>query len=122
MIKFGTKQQLKDLTVKLPTNVIDTCLLLINILDEEYGSNRNITEDYGGFIVLLQDQEDISRLNNYNLNLYTDINEGIDIITTDNGIYISALYLLSSDFAINIIADITILPTLLLKKWGVNND
>lgn len=121
MIKFGTKQQLKDLTVNLPTNVIDTCLLLINILDEEYGSNRNITEDYGGFIVLLQDQEDISRLNNYNLNLYTDINEGIDIIPTDNGIYISALYLLSSDFAINIIADITILPTLLLKKWGVNN-
>ncbi len=121
MIKFGTKQQLKDLTVNLPTNVIANCLQLINILDEEYGSNRNITEDYGGFIVLLQDTEDVQRLNSYNLDLYTDINEGIDIIKTDNGIYISALYLLSSDFAINIIADITILPTLLLTKWGVTN-
>lgn len=62
MIKIGTKKDL-DKIAHLPMNVQKAICEDIKILDENYGENRNIDRDMGGFVVICDRNEQLDIAN-----------------------------------------------------------
>ncbi len=120
MLKIGTCKELEKIKNKLPTEIATKCLEVVNILDEEYGDDRNVDSDMGGFVAIIENLEDINILatDNY-LDLMEDVAEDIEIIAIEDKTYISILYMLSSDYGINVIVDKEILSLEILNKLEV---
>ena len=73
-----------------------------DILNENYGANRDIESDLGGYVVIAENIIDIEILKQDKLQVlvpeYTDV---IEVMNGEN--YTSSLYLLSSDFSIVVV-------------------
>ena len=98
IINIWKKQDL-DLVKELPTEVISVIETTIEILDEDYGTERT-TEDLGGYVAIV-DKAGIKHLKQKQLNGI--IPEYIDEI--EGAEYISALFLCSNDFSIVVIVN-----------------
>ena len=98
IISIWKKQDL-DLVKELPTEVISVIETTIEILDENYGTERT-AEDLGGYIAVV-DKVGIEELKQHQLKgivpEYIDDIEGAE--------YISALFLCSNDFSIVVIVN-----------------
>ena len=98
MKKVYLKNQLKGYPIEVISNVLD----VINVLGENYGANRDIEKDLGGYIVIAENIVDIEILKQDKLQGL--IPEYADMIECSRGInYNSILYILSSDFAIVVV-------------------
>ena len=97
MIKEIWKKQDLGLVKELPIEVLSTIETIIEILYENYGTERTV-EDLGGYIAVA-DKAGLEELKQHQLKgilpEYIDQIEGTD--------YISVLFLLSSDFSIVVI-------------------
>ncbi len=118
MKKLTTSKVLEALQQQIPPEVFEHCLHTLSTLDEAYGEDRTET-DLGGFVALCEEREDFEVLKSYNLDIMTDVAEFVDIIETDLVTYISILYLLSSDFAIKVVASKELIPKELLETLEV---
>ena len=96
-------EQLNEL-MTYPIEVINTISNIIEVLDENYGAERNIEADLGGYVVIVENIVDVEMLKQSKLKAvvpeYTD-----EIICSEGVNYTSSLFLLSSDFSIVVIAD-----------------
>ncbi|WP_283676571.1 hypothetical protein [Clostridium perfringens] len=101
MRKIYSKEQLKQLK-KYPTEVINSISETIEILDDNYGLNRNIDNDLGGYVLIAENIVDIEILKQDKLQDL--VPEYTDIIECSEGInWVSSLFLISSDFSIVVI-------------------
>ncbi|MDM0611610.1 hypothetical protein QTH09_11295 [Clostridium perfringens] len=77
---------------------------VIEIINENYGENRDVDKDLGGYVLIVESIEDVKELKNGMLKdilpEYTD-----EIICSEGVNYTSSLFLLSSDFSVVVIAD-----------------
>ncbi|WP_252231865.1 hypothetical protein [Clostridium sp. ZBS15] len=89
--------------MKLEVNVISTIEEQLNILDESYGAERNVDADLGGYVLVLETKEDVSVAKE---NILKDIiAEYVDDIKCEGGKqYCLSLFLLSSDYAVIVVA------------------
>lgn len=103
MKKIYLKKQLEELS-DYPVEVIKSISEIIEILNENYGENRNVDKDLGGYVLIVESIEDVKELKNGMLKdilpEYTD-----EIICSEGVNYTSSLFLLSSDFSVVVIAD-----------------
>ena len=101
MKKVYKESQLNELN-NIPVEVIESIKVTIDILNENYGENRDIEADLGGYVVIAENIVDIEILKQDKLQglvpEYTDV---IEVMNGEN--YTSSLYLLSSDFAIVVV-------------------
>ena len=92
------KEQLKEYPLEFINSISD----IIDVLDENYGAERNIESDLGGYVVIAENIVDIEILKQDKLQClvpeYTDV---IEVMNGEN--YTSSLYLLSSDFSIVVV-------------------
>ena len=103
MKKIYLKKQLGDLS-NYPIEVIQSISEIIDILNENYGENRDVDKDLGGYVLVVECIEDVKELRNGILKdilpEYTD-----EIICSEGVNYTSSLFLLSSDFSVVVIAE-----------------
>ncbi|UUR83917.1 hypothetical protein NQ193_14410 [Clostridium perfringens] len=103
MKKIFNKSQLSELSL-YPSEVVKVISNNVIILDENYGENRNVDKDLGGYVLVVESIEDVKELRNGMLKEilpeYTD-----EIICSEGVNYTSSLFLLSSDFSVVVIAD-----------------
>ncbi|MDM0469902.1 hypothetical protein QTG95_11305 [Clostridium perfringens] len=103
MKKIYLKKELGELS-NYTIEVIKIISEAINILNENYGENRNVDKDLGGYVLIVESIEDVKELKNGMLKdilpEYTD-----EIICSEGVNYTSSLFLLSSDFSVVVIAD-----------------
>ncbi|WP_415339140.1 hypothetical protein [Clostridium perfringens] len=103
MKKVYLEKQLVELSY-YPVEVIKSIYETIDILNENYGENRNVDKDLGGYVLIVESIEDVKELRNGMLKdilpEYTD-----EIICSEGVNYTSSLFLLSSDFSVVVIAD-----------------
>ena len=101
MKKIYKKSQLLEVN-NIPTEVIEGIKATIDVLNENYGADRDIELDLGGYIVIAENIVDIEVLKQDKLQglvpEYTDV---IEAMNGEN--YTSSLYLLSSDYAIVVV-------------------
>ena len=96
MIRVFNKKQLKELN-NYSIEVIKSISETIDILNENYGENRNVEKDLGGYVLVVENIEEVKELRN---GMLKDIlPEYTDEIKCSEGVnYTSSLFLLSSDF------------------------
>ncbi|MGU8238123.1 hypothetical protein ACV3T9_12855 [Clostridium perfringens] len=103
MKKTYLKKQLEDLS-NYPIEVIKSISETIDILNENYGENRDVDKDLGVYILVVESVDDVKELKN---GMLKDIlPEYTDEIKCSEGVnYTSSLFLLSSDFLVVVIVD-----------------
>lgn len=95
------KEQLNELSA-YPVEVINSISDIISMLDENYGVERNIEADLGGYVLIAKNIVDIEILKQDKLKGL--LAEYTDIIKCSEGVnWTSSLFLLSSDFSIVVI-------------------
>ena len=101
MRKIYLKKQLGDLS-NYHVEVIKSISETIEILNENYGENRDVDKDLGGYVLVVESIEDVKELKN---GILKDIlPEYTDIIECKEGVnWTSSLFLLSSDYAIVVV-------------------
>lgn len=99
--KITNKKQVLKLD-KYCEKVINSILDIIIMLDENYGEDRDIDKELGGYVLILETKEDVEKTKSVILNGI--IPEYIDIIECSEGVnWTSSLFLLSSDYAIVVV-------------------
>ena len=103
MKKIHFKKELKKLK-EYPIEIIRNMSETIDILDKNYGENREIDKDLGGYVLVVESKDDVKELKNGMLK--DTIPEYTDKIICSEGVnYTSSLFLLSSDFSIVVISN-----------------
>ena len=101
MKKIYKENQLLEVN-NIPSEVIESIKVTIDILNENYGFNRAIESDLGGYVVIAENIVDIEVLKQGKLQDL--IPEYTDIIECSEGVnWTSSLFLLSSDFSIVVV-------------------
>lgn len=100
MINLWKKEYL-NLLLEYPKEVVENVDNVINILDENYGYNRKLT-DNGGYVCIIEDIKEVEYLK---VNILKGLVEEFSDVIYEDSIdkYSSTLYLLSSDYSITII-------------------
>ena len=86
-----------------PKEVVDSINETIGILNSNYGADRDIDKDLGGYIQVIESLEELKSLKEGILQgLVEEYSD--EICTTENGdVYNSTLYITSSDYNIMVI-------------------
>ena len=101
MINLWKKEDL-NLLEEYPNEVVDSVDNVINILGENYGFNRKLTDD-GGYVCIIEDIKEIEYLKSHILKGLME--EFSDVIYEDEvNMYNSTLYILSSDYSVTVIS------------------
>ena len=101
MKKIYKKSQLLEVN-DIPLEVIEGIKATIDVLNENYGANRDIESDLGGYVVIAENIVDIEILKQDKLQGL--IPEYTDIIECSEGVnWTYSLFLLSSDYAIVVV-------------------
>ena len=101
MRKVYKENQLLELN-NIPSEVIESMKVTIDILNENYGEDRDVEADLGGYVVIAENIVDIEILKQDKFQGL--IPEYTDVIKCSEGInWTSSLFLLSSDFAIVVV-------------------
>ncbi len=101
MIKIYSLKDKSEI-VKYPVEVINNLISTIALLDKNYGEERDINNDLGGYVVIVENIVDIEMLKQGKLKGL--VAEYTDIIECSEGVnWTSSLFLLSSDFSIVVV-------------------
>ena len=101
MIAIYSKEQLKELK-SYSAEVINNISDIIDVLDENYGVERNIKADLDGYVLIAENIVDIEILKQSKLKAV--VAEYTDVIECSEGVnWTSSLFLLSSDYAIVVV-------------------
>lgn len=101
MKKIYSMEQLEEQR-NYPIEVINSISKIIEVLDGNYGENRNIDNDLGGYVVIAENIVVIEILKQDKLKGL--IPEYIDVIECSEGVnWISSLFLFSSDYSIVVV-------------------
>lgn len=110
--------KLSDLIgMELDSNVISVIEEQLNILDESYGAERNIDLDLGGYVLVLENMDDFIEAKE---SILKDIiPEYVDDIECERGkLYCLSLFLLSSDYAVIVVATKELMDILVgIRSW-----
>ena len=98
MKKVYKESQLLEVN-NIPSEVIESIKVTIDVLNENYGVDRDTESDLGGYVVIAENIVDIEILKQDKLQGL--IPEYTDVIECSGGVnWTSSLFLLSSDFSI----------------------
>jgi hypothetical protein len=119
MFKTGTVVELEALELegKIPAEVYREALRVVSYLDETFGAERDIEFDDGGFIVIVQNKEDLdSFVENY-VGLEDPPLEYVEIIPTKKEPYLNAFFLVNEyAFGVTLLLPMSIAPERFLKE------
>lgn len=102
----------------LPIEVQEVIKGVLEILDSEYGSNRDKYVDDGGYVIVVESIEDFKEIQKKtNIDINNVIVEYVDKVScVDGKVYINSLVLCNNDYSISLIMPFEIMPENLLKQ------
>ena len=101
MRKIYNESQFLELS-EYSREIIESIREIISILNENYGEQRNVENDLGGYVLIVENTIDIEILKQDKLQGL--IPEYTDIIECSEGVnWTSSLFLISSDYAIVVV-------------------
>lgn len=117
MIKIGYLKE-GELLDNMPLEVQETVLGTLEILDSEYGVDRDIAQDNGGYVLIVEYKEELKEVKDKaNIDCEDAIAEYVDKIACSDGQeYINALILCNSDYGITLIMPMEIATKNLINQ------
>lgn len=111
----------KEISKNMPQEVQKAIEGILEILDTEYGDDRNKYEDDGGYVVVIEKEEDLKQLKD---RTYIDcdevIAEYVDRIVCSSGrVFTNSLIICNNDYAISLIIPMELTPEN-LKRYMID--
>ena len=118
MIKIAHVREVDSLNNNLPQEIIQAVTEIATVLDDEYGENRDVDGGNGGYILIINEKEELFKLNDIYIHIDTVIPEYVDKIIVGNGQdYTNTLLILGSDFTVSLIMPLTITPDKFISEY-----
>lgn len=115
MMKIAHKKEISVIN-HLSAEVINVVLEIITVLDEEYEEERNVDADLGGYVLVVENEEDIEKVREAGIDVTSTIPEYVDLISCSDGEeYTNSLILCNNDYSISLIIPIKLTPKELLS-------
>lgn len=107
-----------EMVQALPVEVQEVIRGTLEILDSEYGADRDKYADNGGYVVVVESIEDFKEIREKtNIDVNDVIVEYVDnIVCADGKAYTNSLVLCNNDYSISLIIPFDIMPENLLKQ------
>jgi len=102
LYKFGTKKEIEAIKGEIPDVLYQTALNIVKSLDENYGADRDVDEEDGGFVLVLENVQDIEEAADWHIRLDKDTHEHVNLVKCEDGDYINALYIMNNEFGMNV--------------------
>lgn len=102
----------------LPIEVQEVTRGILEMLDSEYGADRDKYADNGGYVVVVESIDDFEEIQEKaNIDVNDVIVEYVDkILCADGKVYTNSLVLCNNDYSISLIIPFEIMPENLLKQ------
>lgn len=117
MIEITYLREMERVQV-LPIEVQEVIKGILEILDSEYGADRDKYADNGGYVVIVESIEDFKGIQKKtNIDINDVIVEYVDkIICSDGKVYTNSLVLCNNDYSISLIIPFEIIPKNILNQ------
>ena len=115
MYKAGTVKELAQFIGNMDDCLYQEALRIVTILDYEYGAGRDVNNGDGGFVLVVENIQDIQHVYQRCKNLDFNQCEVVDVFNGSSGRYINAFFLSNNEFGINVLMPIDIAPLELLR-------
>ncbi|MTI66297.1 MAG: hypothetical protein FH753_06820 [Firmicutes bacterium] len=103
MLKIGHVKDTLNLN-NIPKEVKEVVVDITMMLDGEYGENRNIESDDGGYIIIIENKEDFNEIGKLDIEINDLILESVDLIKVREGEdYINVLSLFTNEFGLTLL-------------------
>lgn len=110
MIKIGHVREVGCLKGRYPEPVVTEVRRMAMFLDENYGDDRDVDSDFGGYLLVIETIEDLDRLSDIYLDVDDLIPEYCDVIRTDDVCYTNSLIIINSEYSISLFMRIELTP------------
>jgi hypothetical protein len=102
----------------LPIEVQEVIKGMLEILDSEYGADRDKYADNGGYVVVVESIDDFEKIQEKaNIDVNDVIVEYVDkVVCADGKVYTNSLVLCNNDYSTSLIIPFDIMPENLLKQ------
>ncbi|MCM0759878.1 hypothetical protein M7775_15065 [Sporomusa sphaeroides DSM 2875] len=84
MLKIAHIHQLAS-SNGLPAELMNTIREAVTALDNEYGEDRDVDSGYGGYVLVIEAQEELAALQDIHVDVTTVIPEYVDVIRCQDG-------------------------------------
>jgi hypothetical protein len=116
LLKAGTVRELAQFEGTIGREVYKAALRIVTMLDETYGAGRDVDSNDGGFVLIVENVQDISLIGQRYVRLDDNGHEAVDVVKCDKKPYINAFFLCNNEFGINIFVPMDIAPDILLRN------
>ena len=120
MLKAGTVKEMHQLQGKMPVEIYLTVLKIATILDGAYGVGRDVDHGDGGFVLVVENIQDLAAISRQYVDLDSNRHEAVSLVQCEKEPYINALFLCNNEFGINILMPLNIAPRVLLRDLPQN--
>ena len=118
MYKVGTVAELESLEFeeKVPEEVYREALKVVSMLDENFGEDRDVDSDDGGFVFIAENKDDLDYFIQKCVGLPDLIFEYVELITSDKEPYLNVFFLVNEyEYGMTLFLPMSIAPEIFLK-------
>ena len=116
MYQLGTVAEFNSLQLPRPEEVRQKVSEIAIMLDEQFGANRDVQEDEGGFIFIALDDKDLSYFREKYVEFNSELLEYVVAVMTKQGNYLNAFYLYGYDYGISLFMPVSIAPEAIMRE------
>jgi len=115
LLKAGTVKEIHQLQGKMPVEIYLTAQRIVTILDSAYGAKRDVNNSDGGFVLVVENVQDLAAISRQYVELGANRHEAVLLVQCEKEPYIDVLFLCNNEFGINVLMPVSMAPTVLLK-------
>jgi hypothetical protein len=121
--KAGTMKEMRQIeqnTSGLPEEVYHEALRIVKMLDEVYGADRDVDHSDGGFVLIVENVQDLGVVKRQYVGTDSNRHEVVSVVQCEKEPYLNVFYLCNNEFGINVFMPISIAPSFITD--GLKNN
>lgn len=119
MYKAGTVKELEslDLEGKIPEEICREALKVVTMLDENFGEDRDVDYDDGGYVVIAKSKEDLDYFDQNCVELESPTLEYVELIPSEKEAHLNVFFLVNEyEAGITLFVPMSIAPERFIKE------
>ena len=120
MLKVGTVREVESYAFKhkVSVEVCQEALRIVTMLDEKFGDDRDVDEDDGGFVLVIESKEDLADFSAEYVELDSSTREYVELLPTAKEPYFNVFFLYNEyEHGITLLIPMSIVPENHLEKF-----
>ena len=116
LYKVGTEKELVAIKGKIQNKLYQAVLAVVKILDDNYGSERDVDQGDGGFALIVENVQDLATLTTWHIRLDMNAHDGLNLVRCEARDYLNVFYLMNNEFGVNVFLPKAIAPKAMLDE------